>query len=451
MENWVIPHVRSTWSAFRIREWLSILIWPVLGLLVVAFLWSNLSSRMADIEDEGEALIRNRAAATANSYAQQIRHTVEQLDQILLRLKYQWEEQQIPVNLERERLQGLFPHNPALEASIYDANGNLVTTTYPGTPISVNASHLPFFQKQAAECCRGLDVSEVRLSNLHGKPVVRFSRRLTQFDGTFGGVAVASVNPSYLVTFQESYAAGEHDFVTLRLQAGPVLASRVGEKTENVPIFYRRNPIFPSPQGVMMEPAEKFRDNRTRFVAWHKLQNYPLVALAGISMNEAMASFTAQARALQQTTIAQTLLILLSAFGAAYLSAKLAYRRRHAEETQATYRLATDAANEGFYMLRPLHGRHGELTDFRLEDCNNRAADLICMTRKEMIGKNGSEWERDSFAQEVLSLCRAIYQRGLIEEEVRVPPDSPLRAQWIYRRMVKSSAGLVVSQVKTTG
>jgi diguanylate cyclase (GGDEF)-like protein/PAS domain S-box-containing protein len=445
MENWAIPPVRSTWAAFRTGEWLGILIWPVLGLLLAAFLWQGVGSRMADIEEEGEALMRNRAAATANSYAQQIRHMVEQIDQILLRLKYQWEEQETLVNLEKERLQGLFPHSTMLDASIYDANGNLVTTTYPGTPVSTDASRLPYFQKQAGECCRGLDISMVGNSNLHGRPVVRFSRRLTQFDGSLAGVAVVSVEPSYLVTFQENAATGEHDFVTLRLQSGPVLASRVGEQTQDVPIFYRRNPIFPSPQGVIMEPAEKFRDDRTRFIAWRKLQNYPLVALAGISVEDAMVPFVTRAEAMRQTAVAQTFLILLFAFGAAYLSAKLAFRRRHAEETQATYRLATDAANEGFYMLRPLHDRHGELTDFCLEDCNNRAAELTGMTRDEMIGKNGSNWKPDGFAEEILSLCRVVYKKGVIEEEVRVPPDSPLRAQWIYRRMVKSSAGLALT------
>lgn len=445
MENWAIPHVRSTWSAFGIREWLSILIWPVLGLLLVVFLWQSAGSRITDIEEEGEALMRNRAAATANSYAQQIRHMVEQIDQSLLRLKYQWEEQETPLNLEKERLQGLFPHSTVLDASIYDANGNLVTTTYPGTPVSANAARLPYFQTQADECCLGLDISKVGNSNLHGRPVVRFSRRLTQFDGSFTGVAVVSVEPSYLVTFQENAATGEHDFVTLRLQSGPVLASRVGEQTQGVPVFYRRNPIFPSPQGVMMEPAEKFRDDRTRFVAWRKLQDYPLVALAGISFNDAMAPFMNRVEAMRLATVAQTFLILLFSFGAAYLSAKLAYRRRHAEETQATYRLATDAANEGFYMLRPLHDRHGELTDFRLEDCNNRAAELTGMTRDQMIGKKGSTWKPDGFADEILALCRLVYQKGFIEEEVRVPPDNPLRAQWIYRRMVRSSAGLALT------
>ena len=445
MKNRVPPPKRSTWAAFRGREWLSILVWPLIGLLLIFFLWLTFSSRAEAIRDEGEALIRDRALATTNSYAQQIRHMVEQIDQIILRLKYQWEEQEIEVNLEKERRQGLFPQSSMLHASIYDANGNLVTTTHPSSPVTRNASTHLYFQKHANECCRGLDISPPANSRLHDRPVVRFSRRLTQLDGTFSGIAVVSVEPPYLITFQDYAYYGEHDFVTLRLASGPVLATQVNERTIDAPIFYRRPPTFNAPLGVVFEPAAKFRDNRARFVAWRKLNNLPLVALTGISVNEAMAPFEARIDTLRRTTLAQSAFILAFACAAAYLATNLAYRRRQAAETQETYRLATDAANEGFYMLRPLHDLSGQLTDFRLEDCNNRAAELIGMKRHELIGMKGSELTVASFSNEILSLVRSVYEKGLIEEEIRVPQHSPLRAKWIYRRMVRSNAGLALT------
>ncbi len=444
MENLGIRPKRSTWASFGSWEWLSIVMWPLLGMLLLSFLWHNDAQRSASIHEEGETLIRNRASATTNAYAQQIRYMTEQLDQIILRLKYQWEEQEIQVNLEKEKLRGLFPQSHMLYASLYDANGNLVTTTHPADGIR-NVSDTRYFQQHIDQCCLGLDIAPPAPSILHGRPVVRFSRRLTQLDGSFGGVAVVSVEPPYLITFQENTAYGTHDFVTLRLDSGPVLASQVDGRTEGVPIFYKRPPNFPERTGISREPGENFRDGRERFVAWHKLQSYPLFVLTGISIEEAMAPFQARIQTRQRTKLAQSALLLFFSFGAAYLSAKLAYRRRQAEETQETYRLATDAANEGFYMLRPLYDQGGRLKDFRLDDCNNRAAELIGLRRDELIGKKGSELPNKDFNEEIFSLIGSLHEKDFIEEEIRVAPHSPLRAQWLYRRMVKSNAGLALT------
>lgn len=415
------------------------------GLALVSLIWLNASGQIESIRNEGETLARSRASATANSYAQQIRHMVEQIDQITLRMKYQWEEQAIEVNLEKERLQGLFPHSHMLYASIYDSNGHLVTTTLPSTPLAPNATNSTFFQRHAMECCRGLEISTIDPTGLHGRPVVHFSRRLTQLDGTFSGVAVVSVEPEYLITFQEYATTGEHDFVSLRLDYGPVIASRVGGRTHDIPIFYRRDPVFLATEGVGIEPANKFKDDRERLVAWRKLQNFPVVAINGVSLVDAMTPFEARVEALQRTTLAQSILILIFVLGGAYMSAKLAHRRRQAEETQETYRLATDAANEGFYMLRPIYDWQGGEVDFRLEDCNNRAAELIGLNRDALIGMKVSELEPRAFGEELIALATLTNQTGLLEEEIRVPPNSPLRAKWIYRRMIKSNAGLALT------
>ena len=435
----------SSWAAFHGKNWLGILAWPLAGAALVALLWLNASNQIQSIREEGHTLSRSRAIATAHSYSQQMRHMLEQIDQIILRLKYQWEEQVIQVNLEKERLQGLFPHSHMLYATIYDANGNLVTTSMAADPVARNAAHAGFFQRHVADCCRGLDISSIDYNGLHGRPVVHFSRRLTQLDGTFSGVAVVSVEPEYLITFQENAFAGEHDFVTLRLATGPVLASRVGERTDDVPIFYRHNPVFAAPEGLTIEPASKFRDDQERLVAWRKLQNFPVVALTGVSLENAMLPFETRIQTLRGTILAQSLLILIFALVGAYFTAKLAHRRKQAEETQETYRLATDAANEGFYMLRPIYDAKNQPMDFTLEDCNNRAAELLGLNREALLGTRASELQPQAFGEELIALGRLTYQHGLLEEELRVPPHSPVRAKWIYRRMVKSKTGLALT------
>ena len=79
------------------------------------------------------------------------------------------------------------------------------------------------------------------------------------------------------------------------------------------------------------------------------------------------------------------LLMLLTVLGLVF-SSKLAKRRRAEENVRRTYRMANDAANEGFYMLMPLYDGQGNLSDFQIEDCNERAAALLGMLRGHLVG-----------------------------------------------------------------
>ncbi|SNS89113.1 PAS domain S-box-containing protein/diguanylate cyclase (GGDEF) domain-containing protein [Noviherbaspirillum humi] len=444
MPSWAaFPRINLNVFAKR-REWLAVLVWPLLGALLIGLVWINAAEKRERSRREAERSVRSEAVAVADSYSQQLAQMIEQVDQITLRLKYHWEDPVIPVDLEKDKAHGIFPESQLLYANIFDASGNLVTSTISSRH-SVNVSDADYFQFHRRECCAGLLISPPSPSRFLDRPIIRFTRRLNRPDGSFDGVVFVSVEPPYLVAHQESAAPGEHDFVSARLASGPLLASKVGSRSKNYPVFYKQDPLFPTPSGIAVEPAEKFHDGRARLVAWKKLGQYPLVALAGFSLQDAMAPYEAEARSLRETAIFESLAILALSLAAAWVAARLAQRRRQAEETRETYRLATDAANEGFYMIRPIRNRQGYVDDFRLDDCNNRAADLLGVTREQLLGLKASELKPAFFRDEMLALSRLALDRGFIEDELRVSPRSPLRAKWVYRRIVRSSAGLALT------
>ncbi|HYD95994.1 MAG TPA: EAL domain-containing protein [Noviherbaspirillum sp.] len=437
-----LPRAISWQEIIRNRQ---LVLWPVLGLCIALGLWFSASRDAAEIRAQGEAAARRNAAGVANSYAQQLGHTVHQIDQITLRLKYHWEDPDIALNLEEEKARGLFPESNLLYASIFDANGDPATTTVSGRS-PTNVADLPYFQFHRDQCCGGLLISEPSASRFMGRNIVRFTRRLNKPDGSFDGVAIVSVEPPFLIIFQENAVPGNNDFVSVRLATGPLLASKVGTQSQTTPfIFYRKNPLFDAPAGVTLEPAEKFRDNRARFVAWKKLQKYPLVAIAAFSVDDALAPYVRDAERRQRQALIQGFLILAVSLVTAYVTYRATRRRREVEETRETYRAATDAANEAFYMIRPILDREGQVVDFRLEDCNNRTAELIGTTRDRLVGLKVSEMEPDRLRDELLRLCHLGLKKGFIEEELRVPPQSVVKAKWIYRRIVRSGAGLAVT------
>lgn len=429
----------------KIKPSLLVAIWPILGLILLQALWSYTTHQTNAIKDDIENRVRTRTTESTNSYAQQLSHTLEQIDQIALRLKYNWEEAGTPVDLDRDKRFGLFPSDHNLYASIFDSNGNPVTSTVPDwkkTPISVK--DLSYFQFHKTNCCAGLLISQPSLSRFMGRTVIRFTRRLNKPDGSFAGVVSIAVEPAFLITFQENAGQGNKDFVSVRLTTGPLLASKVGNSRDSK-IFYRQDPLFMEASGLIVEPAAKFHDSETRYVAWKKLEKYPVVALSGVAVESAMAPYSAvQKRYYQLAAFSSGVIILLS-IAAAYVAAGVAKRRRMASEIEETYRLATDAANEGFYMLRPVISRQEYPEDFTIEDCNNRAAELIGTSRDKLIGTRLSENSHAYFRKEMLTLCRQGLEKGLLEDEVRIAQGSPIRASWIYRRVVRSNSGLAIT------
>ncbi|HVL77486.1 MAG TPA: hypothetical protein VM406_15850, partial [Noviherbaspirillum sp.] len=135
--------VKNLGTTIGARGWFAILLWPLLAALIAAVGWLATLRQIEAIEGEGRQAIEARARADADSYAMQLKHTVEQIDQVILRLKYEREVPHVPVDLKREREYGIFPENQHVYANIYDAGGTLVTSSTQRSAFDV--SRLPYF------------------------------------------------------------------------------------------------------------------------------------------------------------------------------------------------------------------------------------------------------------------------------------------------------------------
>jgi len=107
--------------------------------------------------------------------------------------------------------------------------------------------------------------------------------------------------------------------------------------------------------------------------------------------------------------------------------------------------MATDAANEGFYMLTPVFADGKSLEDFRIEDCNDRAANLLGLLRIYLVGKLAKGTMPENSRTELLGICRKVLATSIYEDELRVPTHGWLRATWVYRRAVHSGTGIALT------
>jgi diguanylate cyclase (GGDEF)-like protein/PAS domain S-box-containing protein len=238
---------------------------------------------------------------------------------------------------------------------------------------------------------------------------------------------------------------GEEDFITVRRSDGQMLATKIGQDDQAARVFFRQPPELPQANGVMIEAGDQFIDGRARLVAWTKLDRYPLIAIAARTEDSVYAVHNEAARNQLGVATAASVFLFLFSIAGAILSARLAWRKQQSEDVKATYRLAVDAAREGFYMLRPLYDAHGEAKDFLVEDCNERAAGLGGYTKEQLLGARLSQVYQGEYAQLTLETLRRALHSGYIEDEVRVPVHSRLKANWVHRKLVRSGAGLAVT------
>ena len=419
-------------------------VWLFLVTLVIGGLWWMTERKIYLAEQEARGLAMRQSVSLANSYAGQLQHVVDQMNHMTLSVANEWQDSAKTVNLEQDQERGIFPSRFGFALFITDQKGHLVKTSFRLKEI-VTVSGESFFTSHRDDCCLGMLISSVERSLQSGHSMVQFSRRINRADGSFAGVIVIAVSPEFLTSFQNEALPGSHDFVSARLVGGPVLATRMGGEIRERGLVYKLDPGFQQMRGSIQESGEHFDDARPRYVAWRMLDDYPLVALAGLTEEDSLVTFQALARSYRMTLIiASSLLILLTLVGLVF-SSKLAVRRRAEENVRKTYRMATDAANEGFYMLLPVHDAQGNLVDFQIEDCNERAAALLGMLRGHLVGFRASKSMAPQLHADFLMICQRALAHGVYEDEFRVPAGGWLKATWLYRRAVHSGAGIALT------
>jgi two-component system, NtrC family, sensor kinase len=199
-------------------------------------------------------------------------------------------------------------------------------TDYPETP-RVSLADRPYFQAHQQDPSLGLHIGQPLRSLSVGNWFVSFSRRITNADGSFGGIVVAAVEPRYFKHFYEGISIGENDLIALLLADGTLLA-RTPDHDGTIGTSYADSPVFKLAleKGSGVEWSASWVDGITRMIGYRKLAGPPIVVIAGWSEGRVYESWAEHAVILCGGSI----LVWSLAAGLALLS--LRYRRREQQE-----------------------------------------------------------------------------------------------------------------------
>jgi diguanylate cyclase len=426
--------------------WRELLSWP-LGFLVLAALgWALLFIRLEDERRDIERFAMKESATLAQAYADHLARTIEAIDQVALYVRFAWNVSGNKLSLEHMRSQGLFPASELVLVTLIDREGRPWSSTQP-IERNINLADRPHFKVHTGRREDMLYISEPLIGRLSGKPVIQFSRKLTDRNGEFAGAVVVSVSPEYLALSFEAGPLTVNDMLAAVGHDGTIRVSRIGKAVES-PNFHvlRQMPAVSTSAGGTRLAADWFTDNRSRFLSWNAVPGNPgMFAVVGRDEHDQLMLYQeGRAASLRLATLATLIAAVITAY-ATFSAAKLAHARHHARTVSDAYRLATETANDAFYILDAIHDDDGNVVDFETVDCNERGAELVGRKREDLMGQRVSVMYQPRHFQGAMNTFLRAMQEGVYEDDYEVPPGSMIRVKWAHRRLVRSGESLAVT------
>jgi diguanylate cyclase (GGDEF)-like protein len=440
-----VRHLKNGLSLLQ-GDWLSLLLWPLVGLVAIAALWGLMESRDALEQERLRDDARHNATALAKSYAAQMAQSLEKLDDLTLFLKHSWETSGGRIDLEQLSAQGAFSTAHSAVVMIAGPDGRAITSTRPLQP-GVTFADRQYFQYHLANNSDALRVGRPTIGRVSGQRVVQVTRRLSLPDGSFDGVLVVSVPNDFFALMPEDTVFGRDGLQAIVGDDGIPRVAFVGGAggVMGIEALSRSAACLPTKQPFLFA-AKCFPDAVPRYVASSSLGSYPFKAIVGVSEREALRSYLARSQETHALfAIGSALVVFLGLF-AVVLSVRLRIKRIEALKIREAYRMATENGKDGFYLYKSVLDKSDRLMDFRVVDCNERGAALYGKAKSELVGTTFLDlYGAGIFRDDLVENYGQIYVTGYGEDEYEVRAGSLVRATWLHRKFVRTFEGLAVT------
>jgi diguanylate cyclase (GGDEF)-like protein/PAS domain S-box-containing protein len=228
---------------------------------------------------------------------------------------------------------------------IVDENGDWLASS---GAMGKNVSEREYFQHHLRSTAREVFVGPPVRSNANGEWVTTVSRRFNHPDGSFAGVALATIGANYFAEFYRQFDIGTHGAITLLNADGIVLARNpdngtyVGRDISNGPLF--RDPTLLSPRGIYYFKSPF--DGMQRVSSYQRSALYPIVVLATMQQEEVLAPWRTAAIARMSIVLALAALIAFIGF----FMVRQMQERQHMvvalEAKEANFRLLAEGSSD---------------------------------------------------------------------------------------------------------
>lgn len=422
----------------------TVALWLVLNIALCIALWAVLAYRLQTQEVEAMASLRTSAVTLAGSYSEQVARAISSVNEQMLMLKHYWERDKSDVNLQEQWDTGLFGFKKLNGVAIFDRHGVLVAASYPSGRTAFMGDK-PYFLDYQSGRIRGFRIIPPSLGLLSGRTVIRFTRELRTPLGDFDGVLAVGCQPQFFASTFGQSRLGVHDFLSVRDAGATVFIRQTREAAVAGPSLFAVEQVMNRHGGFAQMPAQIFADRVARYVAWAPIESTPLLAVAALSIEDALADYYTSRRTHLRLGSFWTVFLLVMCLAGLVLYGRFLAYGDDADRLRRTYRQAAEGAGEAFYLLEPVRQADQRISDFRIADCNELGARYFEFNAITLIGKTIGELDSGAYGQKLIGVFRRALEKGFDEEDLRVPISSRFNAEWIHRKMVATDGCLSVT------
>jgi diguanylate cyclase (GGDEF)-like protein len=438
-------HARAGSSAFWKQHIGRLLAWPLGALVVLGLGWFLLFQQLAAERRQLELKTQQDAHTLASGYAEQIVRAVDTIEQTARFVKYDWETRQGDVHLGYADEHGLFLDASRLHVTLVDAQGLVLTSSAPTTMSPAAVDYI--LPRVRMGIPVNFFVDEVPIEGRSGpRHRLLFAWELSDRDGRFAAAVVIAVDPAYFTMGDAEAVFRQDGLLAIVGDDGRTRALRSEGPAGTIrqPAFVHAPPPRLSAGSALVDGHAWFGDGRARFVGWQHVDRRGVNAMVGLDYETALAPWYAMRRAWTSSAMVGTATAALFALLAMTNSLRLARKDRDLRVIRDTYRMATEASNEGFYMLRPQWDERGEVKDFVVIDCNRRAAELVARDRRDLIGKKVTDLYQGETLETRMDSLRRAMDSGYNEVTLGRPQEN-FPAKWVHLKMFRYGDNLAVS------
>ncbi|WP_145980879.1 PAS domain-containing protein [Magnetospirillum sp. ME-1] len=289
---------RSPSLSAKPLKWWPLALWS--AVMAVVVVWSAMT--VLRDRDTFMAQAAFRTQSMADIAAEQVLRTVEGADMALHAARIQFRsigDWSVLAN-DRTSWQILHDYGKALSAVpilyMVDQAGiiRLHGQSFPFRPISI--AEREYFKLHRASTLDQAEISAPVIGAVTGNQVIIISRRLSNPDGGFAGVAGATLRVDAFQPFFQTLSLGDGSIVNLQRGDGVILARHpflegaVGSKVDNSKIFPAISEGGVNGAAVTTSPL----DGVTRVTAFRRLERYGLVLIAAVPVDSVLGEWRRQ-------------------------------------------------------------------------------------------------------------------------------------------------------------
>jgi diguanylate cyclase (GGDEF)-like protein len=268
-----------------------------LGLAMIALVWLGLEFHLkAELATVQEDAVQN-AGNLSRAFEEHLVRTLKDADHTLQIVRNAYEKRPDRFDLaawskEEHALEG-----PTFQIVIIGPDGFMKATTEGPQRSPINLSDREHFRVHIDATDDNLFISKPLIGRVTGKPSIQLSRRITNSDGSFGGVILISLDPGHFTRFYESINIGRDGAIKVVGTDGIVRAvgSRTGSESKYLGANLDGSTLLTRSKaghaGWYFSGSNR-DDGIRRLVVYRAVEGFPLIVTVGLGEKETFGAVT---------------------------------------------------------------------------------------------------------------------------------------------------------------